>query len=224
MSTHPHIVLPWTVRPTPLPSLAVPCHCGLASAGDGKLGVNANGKPLDIRLLVARVSCDRSSNTTVHDRVPVRYLDPILLRCCCSGGSSALVARLLLDPLIFGRDRFALKRDSCWEQLAPSPPGSPGPVQVPVIFEDVVPRRPERLIAHGAGHPPRGARHDRHSAEPQNSQGLLARPGLGRRRGPEPGRAARWPCPRLHHAAVRARSLMTGHERRSGPAGRRRGR
>ncbi|MER7586472.1 DUF1062 domain-containing protein [Micromonospora sp. NPDC127501] len=42
--------------------------------------------------------------------------------------------------------------------------------------------------------------------------------GTSSRRGPELGRQARWPCPGLHHAAVRARSLMNGRERRSGPA------
>ncbi|MEW2143213.1 hypothetical protein AB0869_10395 [Micromonospora vinacea] len=42
--------------------------------------------------------------------------------------------------------------------------------------------------------------------------------GNSSRRGPELGREARWPRSGLHRAAVRARSLMTGHERRSGSA------
>ncbi|TCB93363.1 DUF1062 domain-containing protein [Micromonospora zingiberis] len=43
--------------------------------------------------------------------------------------------------------------------------------------------------------------------------------GNSSRRGPEPGREARWPCPgHLHRASIRARSLMTGRERRYGPA------
>ncbi|WP_433440303.1 DUF1062 domain-containing protein [Nonomuraea sp. CA-141351] len=153
MSTRPHIVLPWTVRRTRLPLLAlrcVDCRSGLASTGDGKFRVNANGKLLDVWLLVACVSCDRTSKITVHDRVPVRYVDPILLEGYF-GNSSALVARVLLDPLIARRNRFALEWDSCWELLAPSPPESPWPVQVSVIFDDPVPLRPERLIAQGLG-------------------------------------------------------------------------
>ncbi|MGN9917140.1 DUF1062 domain-containing protein [Micromonospora palomenae] len=219
MSTRPHIVLSQTVRRTLLPLLAfrcVHCHYGLASTGDGKFRVNAAGKLLDIWLLVACVSCDRTSKTTVHDRVPVRYLDPILLEGY-SGNSSSLVARVLLDPLIDRRNRF----DSSCELLAPSPPESPWPVQVSVIFNDPVPLGPERLITQRAGHQPRGnrsSRQDRHCAGPQNSQGFLVRPAISRRRGPEPEREARWPCPGLHHAAVRARSLMTGRKRRSGPA------
>ncbi|MEU2616350.1 DUF1062 domain-containing protein [Micromonospora sp. NPDC007271] len=177
MSTRPHILLSWTVRRTRLPLLTfrcVHCHSGLASTGEGKSRVNANGKLLHIWLLVACVSCDRTSRITVHDRVPVR-----------------------------------------------SPPESPWPVQVPVIFDEPVPPSPRTAHRPGAGHQPRGdrsSRQDRHSAEPQNSQGLLDRPAMSRRRGPEPGREARWPCPGLHHAAVRARSLMTGRERGSGPA------
>ncbi|MGR6319107.1 DUF1062 domain-containing protein [Micromonospora soli] len=157
MSTRPHIVLSWTLRRTRLPLLetcCVHCHSGPANTGDGKLRVNANDKFLDIWPLAACVSCNHTSKITVHDRVPVRYLNPI--------------------------------------------------------------------IAQGAGHQPRGdrsPRQDRHSAEPQNSPGLLVPPAMSRRRGPEPAREARWrPCPGLHHAAVRARSLMTGRERRSGPA------
>ncbi|PZG02340.1 hypothetical protein C1I99_03100 [Micromonospora deserti] len=121
-------MLSWAARRSHPPLLAfrcVHCHSGPADTGDGKFRVNANRKPPDIWLLVACVSCDRISKITVHDRVPVRYLDPILL-WGYSGNSS--------------------------------------------------------------------------------------------RRGPEPGREARWPCPGLHHSAVRARSLMTGRERRSGPA------
>jgi hypothetical protein len=92
---------------------------------------------------------------------------------------------------------------------------------VSAVFDDPVPLRPERLIAQGAGHQLRGdrsPRQDRHSAEPQNSQGLHDRPAMSRRRGPELGREARWPCPGLHQAAVRARSHMTACERRSRPA------
>ncbi|MFI7648808.1 DUF1062 domain-containing protein [Micromonospora sp. NPDC049460] len=174
-------------------------------------------------LLVVCVSGDRTSTITVHDRIPVRCLDPIPLEGH-SGNSSALVARVLLDPLITRRNRFALKWDSCGKLLTPPPPESPWSAQVSVTLDDPVPLRPERLIAEGDGHQPRGdrlPRQDRHSAEPQNSPGLLVRPAMSRRRGPEPRREARWPCPGLHHAAVRARSLMTG-ERRSGPARNRR--
>nr|WP_241825285.1 DUF1062 domain-containing protein [Micromonospora sp. CB01531] len=222
MSTRPHIVLPWALPRTRLPLLVfrcVHCHSGLAAIGDGKFRVNANGKLPDIWLLVACVSCDRTSKNTLPDRLPVRYLDPNLLEDY-SGNSSTLIARVLLDPLIARRNRFALKRDSCWELLAPSPPESPWPVQVSVNFDEPLPLAPRTAHRPAAGHQPRGDRspcQDRHSAEPQDSQGFLVRPATSRR-GPELGRKARWPCPGLHHAAVRARALITRREQRSGPA------
>ncbi|MEU3454940.1 DUF1062 domain-containing protein [Micromonospora sp. NPDC006766] len=83
MSTRPHVVLPWTVGRTRLSLLAIGCaHCyfGLASAGDGKFRVIANGELLDIWPLVACIACDRTSKITVQDRVPVRRLDPIPLK------------------------------------------------------------------------------------------------------------------------------------------------
>ncbi|MFI6291447.1 DUF1062 domain-containing protein [Nonomuraea sp. NPDC050790] len=146
-------MLPWTVRRTRLPLLAlrcVECRSGLAGVGEGKFRVNANGKLLDVWLLVACVACDRTGKITVHDRVPVRELDPALLEGY-HGNSAALVARVLLDPLIARRNRYTLEWDSCWELLAPPPPDSPWPVQIPVVFEDPVPLRPERLIAQGLG-------------------------------------------------------------------------
>ncbi|KAB1915768.1 DUF1062 domain-containing protein [Micromonospora sp. AMSO31t] len=131
-------MLSWTLRRArlPLPVFrCVRCHSGVARRGDGTFHVNPNGQLLDRWLLVACASCDRTSTITVHDRVPVRYLDPM--------------------------------------------------------------------------------RHGRHFAERQNSPRFFVP--TSRRHGPEPGREARWPCPGLHHAAIRARSVMTGHERRSGP-------
>lgn len=183
MSTRPHIVLSWPLRRTRLPLLpfrCVHCHSSLANPGDGRFRVDANGNLLDIRLLVACASCDRSR-----------------------------------------RNRLALERDSCWRLFASSPPESPWAVQLSVTFGGPVPRLPERLITQGSGDQPRrdrSPRQDRCPAEAQNSQGLLVPPAVSRRRGPEPGRAARWPFPGLHHATVRARSLMSGRERAYGPA------
>ncbi|MGY0002340.1 DUF1062 domain-containing protein [Micromonospora sp. I033] len=97
--------------------------------------------------------------------------------------------------------------------------------RVPVRYPDAIPldgysRTSSALVARLRLDP---SRQERHPAEPRNSPVLLVRPAVSRR-GPEPGREARWPCPGLRHAAVRARSFMTGRERRSGPAryGRRR--
>lgn len=227
MSTRPHIVLSWTLRRPGLPLLDVRCAgclSGLASSGDGKLRVNARRKLLDIGLLIAGVSRDRTSKITVHGGVPVRCLDPIL-SAGCSGRSFALAARAVLDPRLAQRGWGSLEWDSCGELVAPPHLESTWPAQVPVVFDDSVPSRRARFIAHGAGHQPRGdrsPRQDRRSVESLNLQGLLVRPAMSGRRGPEPAGRARWPRPRLHHAAVRARLLMCGGDPRSGPRGYRR--
>jgi hypothetical protein len=149
-SSRPHIVLPWAVRRTRMPLLArrcVDCGSGLATTGDGKFRVNANGKLLDVWLLVDCVDCNRTSKLTVHERVPVRSLDVEGY----STNSPALVASALFDPLIARRSHFTLVWDGCWELVAPPPPETPWPVQVAVTFSDPVPLRPDGIIAQGLG-------------------------------------------------------------------------
>ncbi|MEV0202635.1 DUF1062 domain-containing protein [Nonomuraea sp. NPDC050691] len=146
-------MLPWAVRRTRLPLLAlrcVACQAGHATTGDGKFRVNANGKLLDVWLLVNCVACGRTGKLTVHDRVPVRSL-PADLLAGYSANAPSLVVDTLLDPLIARRNRFALDWDGCWELHAPPVPEGPWPLQITVTFDDPVPVRPERLIAEGLG-------------------------------------------------------------------------
>ncbi|ONK14180.1 hypothetical protein STBA_49590 [Streptomyces sp. MP131-18] len=153
MSSHPHTVLPWAVRRTRLPLLAlrcVACPSGRATLGNGRFRVNANGKRLDVWLLANCVSCDRTGKLTVHDRVPVRSLPAVLL-AGYSDNSPSLVVDTLLDPLIARRNRFALDWNGCWELHASPVPEDPWPLRITVAFDDPVPVRPERLIARGLG-------------------------------------------------------------------------
>ncbi|WP_147433028.1 hypothetical protein [Catellatospora citrea] len=202
----------------PLPPLrCIHCHAGLVGTGGGKFRVEAGGKLLGI-WLPAAVSHDRTGEITAHDRVPVRHLEPSLLN---SGGSSSLVARVLADPRVARHKPLALECDSCRQPLAPSSRESPWPGPVPVILGGPVPLRPARIVIQRTWHQLRGDRSPRQDwrfAGPQNSLGLLVRPAVRLRRGPEPGREARWPCPIPHPAAVRARKFLTGRELRSGPA------
>ncbi|MFG1948329.1 DUF1062 domain-containing protein [Nonomuraea sp. NPDC048826] len=142
-------MLPWVVRRTRLPLLVlrcVDCPSGHATVGDGRFRVNANGKLLDVWLLADCVSCGRTSKLTVHDRVPVRSL-PARLLDGYTANSAVLAAEVLLDR----RHGFALDWDGRWELHAPPVPDDPWPVKITVVFEDPVPVRPERLIAHGLG-------------------------------------------------------------------------
>ncbi|MFC7647607.1 DUF1062 domain-containing protein [Streptosporangium lutulentum] len=76
---------------------------------------------------------------------------PLGLLAGYSANSPSLVVDTLLDPLIARRNRFALAWDGCWELHAPPVPEDPWPLQITVTFDDPVPVRPERLIAHGLG-------------------------------------------------------------------------
>jgi hypothetical protein len=178
MSAQPHIVLPWVVRRTRLPLLSlrcVDCRSESATTGEGRFRVNANGKLLDVWLLVRCVSCDRTSKLTVHERTPVATLDPAVLHGY-HVNDPALVAARLLDPLLARRHHVTLDWTGAWRldtppgrrRLAGAPgslteaarpaadAGAPSldeawPVRVEVVFEDPVPVRPDRLIAHGLG-------------------------------------------------------------------------
>ncbi|MFA1547013.1 DUF1062 domain-containing protein [Actinomadura chokoriensis] len=158
MSSRPHTVLPWAVRRTRLPLLAlrcVACPSGRATIDNGRFRVNANGKLLDVWLLVNCVFCGRTGKLTVHDRVPVRSL-PADLLAGYSANSPSLVVDTLLDPLIARRNRFALDWDGCWELHAPPVPEDPWLLQTTVTFDDPVPD----------------------PAEPQDETGFLLRPGV----------------------------------------------
>ena len=154
MSSQPHSMLPWVLRRTRLPLLSLRCagcRSESASAGEGRFRVYANGKLLDVWLLVRCVSCDRTSKLTVRERAPVRSFDPAELDGY-HASDPELVASRLLDPLLARRNRFTLDWDGAWRLDIPSGwPRGAWPVKVRVAFEDPVPVRPERLIAQGLG-------------------------------------------------------------------------
>ncbi|WP_240506317.1 DUF1062 domain-containing protein [Thermoactinospora rubra] len=148
-------MLSWAVRRTRLPLLSLRClECGsaVATAEEGKFRVNANGKLLDVWLLVHCVSCGHTSKIAVRERVPVRSVAPDRLHAF-ETNDPALVAQTLLDPLVARRNRFALDWTGAWRlHTPPDPPADTGwPFRVEVGFHDPVPVRPERLIAHGLG-------------------------------------------------------------------------
>jgi len=152
MSSQPHILLPWTVRRTRLPLLSlrcVDCPSRSATTGNGRFRVNANGKLLDVWLLVRCVSCDRTSKLALHERATVRSLDPALLDGY-HANDPKLVAATLLDPHFARRHGLTLDWQGAWRLDAPPAPlDEAWPWQVAVDFEDPVPLRPDRLIAHG---------------------------------------------------------------------------
>ena len=148
-------MLPWVVRRTRLPLLSLrclECRAAVATTAEGRFRINANGKLLDVWLLVRCVSCGQTSKVTVHERVPVRSLDPLLLHAF-ETNDQALIARTLLDPLIARRNRFTLDWNGAWRLVTPPGPlpDVTWPIQMQVEFLDPVPIRPGQLIAQGLG-------------------------------------------------------------------------
>jgi hypothetical protein len=67
----------WVVRELGLPAIVKTCvSCGhTRHHATGKIRVNANGKQLDVWLLIGCKRCDRTSKIPVHERVHVSALD-----------------------------------------------------------------------------------------------------------------------------------------------------
>ncbi|MET9630960.1 DUF1062 domain-containing protein [Lentzea sp. NPDC006480] len=67
----------WAVRELGLPAIVKTCvSCGHSRHhATGKIRVNANGKQLDVWLLIGCERCDRTSKVPVHERVHVSALD-----------------------------------------------------------------------------------------------------------------------------------------------------
>ncbi|MFB9238258.1 DUF1062 domain-containing protein [Plantactinospora siamensis] len=147
-------MLPWVVRRTRLPLLAmrcVDCRGDSATTGRGRFRVNGNGKLLDVWLLVNCVSCDRTSKLTVHERAAVGSFDPAELHGY-HVNDPELVAAALVDPLLARRHHFTLDWTGAWRlETPPVRPDAAWPVRVEVAFADPVPVRPDRLIAQGLG-------------------------------------------------------------------------
>ena len=72
----------WTVREFGLPSIVRPCTgcSGTRHHPSGKFRVNANGKLLDVWLLLSCAACGRTSKVPVCERVDVQSLGPARLR------------------------------------------------------------------------------------------------------------------------------------------------
>ena len=154
MSSQPHTRPPWVVRRTRLPLLSVrcvDCRSESATTGAGRFRVNANGKLLDVWLLVRCVLCDRTSKLTVRERAPVRSFNPSELDGY-HASDPELVASTLLDPLFARRNHVTLDWTGAWRLDNPSEwLDEECPFIVEVAFDDPVPVRPERLIAQGLG-------------------------------------------------------------------------
>jgi len=145
----------WAVRESGLPAVMRPCtDCsGTRHRPSGKFRVNANGKLLDVWLLLCCAACGGTSKVPVHERVPVQSLERAR-RLAYEANDPAMVRELTMSASLAARNGYRLDWTGTWELQTDTPcssPDDPAPLTVLVSFELPVPVRVERLLMLGLG-------------------------------------------------------------------------
>ena len=145
----------WAVRQSALPTVVRPCpDCsGTRHRPSGKIRVNANGKLLDVWLLLSCAACDRTSKVPVHERVHVSSLEPARL-VAYETNDPSVVRGLTMSASLAAKNRYRLDWTGAWELETRTPLyalDDPTPLKVLVRFELPAPVRVERLLMLGLG-------------------------------------------------------------------------
>lgn len=145
----------WAVRQSALPTVVRSCpDCSSTRhRPSGKIRVNANGKLLDVWLLLSCAGCDRTSKVPVHERVHTSSLEPAR-REAYENNDPAVIRELTMSASLATRNGYSLDWSDTWELEARTPlhaTDDPTPLTVLVSFELPVPVRVERLLMSGLG-------------------------------------------------------------------------
>lgn len=145
----------WAVRQCALPAVVRPCpDCsGTRHHPSGKFRINANGKLLDVWLLLCCAACGRTSKVPVHERVHVRTLEPARL-VAYENNDPAVVRELTMSASLAAKRGYRLDWTGTWELETDTPfytPDDPAPLRVLIGFELPAPVRVERLLMLGLG-------------------------------------------------------------------------
>ncbi len=145
----------WAVRQCALPTVVRPCpECsGTRHHPSGKFRVNANGKLLDVWLLLHCAGCGQTSKVPVHERVHVGSLDPAR-RVAYEANDPAVVRELAMSASLAAKNGYRLDWTGTWELRTDMPfyvLDDPEPLKVLVGFELPAPVRVERLLMLGLG-------------------------------------------------------------------------
>ena len=147
----------WVVKELGLPAIVKACvSCRSARhRPTGKFRVNANGKLLDVWMLIGCEQCGHTSKIPVHERIQVRALDREP-RLRFESNDPAMVRELAVDVALAGRAGYQLDWSGTWKLETAMPAGEleradPVPLRVCVSFELPVPIRVERLLTTGFG-------------------------------------------------------------------------
>jgi len=140
----------WAVRQSALPAVVRSCpDCpGVRHRASGKIRANANGKLLDVWLLLSCATCDRTSKVPVHERVHVSAVEPDRL-VAYENNDPSVVRELLMSAALAAKNRYRLDWTGTWELETRTPLyalDDPDPLSVRVRFELPAPVRVERLL------------------------------------------------------------------------------
>ncbi|MDT5037169.1 MAG: hypothetical protein QOE03_2354 [Micromonosporaceae bacterium] len=147
----------WVVKELALPAIVKACvSCrSTRHRPTGKFRVNANGKLLDIWMLICCELCDRTSKIPVHERIPVRALagERLLM---FENNDPATVRRLAMDAALAHRAAHRLDWGGTWELETDLPLHDlrcedPTPLEIVIRFELPAPIRVEKLLTAGLG-------------------------------------------------------------------------
>ena len=105
----------WVVRELGLPAIVKACVSCRSTRHHptGKFRVNANGKLLDVWMLISCELCDRTSKIPVHERIHVRALDRERL-LMFENNDPAMVRRLAMDTALAGKAAYRLDWSGTW--------------------------------------------------------------------------------------------------------------
>ena len=117
--------------------------------------MNANGKLLDVWMLICCELCGRTSKIPVHERIHVQSLESER-RLMFENNSPAMVRHLAMDGALAGKAAYRLDWSGTWELKTDMPfydleGEDPPPLEVVVRFELPAPIRVEKLLTAGFG-------------------------------------------------------------------------
>jgi hypothetical protein len=145
----------WVVREITLPTIVKICVACRSTRHHptGKFRVNANGKLLDVWMLIGCDRCGRTSKIPVHERVNVRAIVGERL-LAFENNDPAMVRHLVMDAGFARTAAHRLDWSGTWELDTDMPfyqldPADPAPLEVVIRFELPVPIRVEKLLMAG---------------------------------------------------------------------------
>jgi len=147
----------WVIRELGLPAIVKACvSCRSARhQPTGRFRVNANGKLLDVWVLIRCELCGRTSKVPVHERIYLQALRSERL-LMFENNDPAMVRDLVMNGVLAAKAAYRLDWSGTWELETDMPAcdlerAEPGLLEVVIRFELPAPIRVSKLLTTGFG-------------------------------------------------------------------------